>query len=247
MLLNPAQMLAIAVELLLMIVLPIVLTLRQPDLGTAALFAMLGATMMFLAGVSWLYFAAGAAGLLIAFPVAWNSLHAYQQRRIEVFLDPDKDPLGAGYHITQSKIALGSGGVEGKGFMQGSQSQLDFLPEKHTDFAFTMFGEEWGFVGAMALVVLYGAMLAKILASALKAESQYARLVTAGAGLTLFIYVFINIAMVSGLVPVVGVPLPLLSYGGSAMMSMMAVLGLAMSAGVHGRDTPRRGDLGPWW
>ncbi|MCB1520983.1 MAG: rod shape-determining protein RodA [Hyphomicrobiaceae bacterium] len=231
----------------LMIVLPIVLTLRQPDLGTAALFAMLGATMMFLAGVSWLYFAAGAAGLLIAFPVAWNSLHAYQQRRIEVFLDPDKDPLGAGYHITQSKIALGSGGVEGKGFMQGSQSQLDFLPEKHTDFAFTMFGEEWGFVGAMALVVLYGAMLAKILASALKAESQYARLVTAGAGLTLFIYVFINIAMVSGLVPVVGVPLPLLSYGGSAMMSMMAVLGLAMSAGVHGRDTPRRGDLGPWW
>ena len=164
-----------------------------------------------------------------------------------MFLDPDKDPLGAGYHITQSKIALGSGGVEGKGFMQGSQSQLDFLPEKHTDFAFTMFGEEWGFVGAMALVVLYGAMLAKILASALKAESQYARLVTAGAGLTLFIYVFINIAMVSGLVPVVGVPLPLLSYGGSAMMSMMAVLGLAMSAGVHGRDTPRRGDLGPWW
>ncbi|MGD9785806.1 MAG: rod shape-determining protein RodA [Hyphomicrobiaceae bacterium] len=232
---------------LALIALPVLLTLRQPDLGTAVLFALVGLGMMFLAGVNWLYFATGAIAVVIATPFIWDGLHDYQRRRIEVFLDPDRDPLGSGYHITQSKIALGSGGIDGKGFMQGSQSHLDFLPEKHTDFAFTMFGEEWGFVGAILLIALYASMIGLLMLRAAGGASQFARLVTAGAAMTLFIYVFINIAMVTGLVPVVGVPLPLVSYGGSAMLSLMAALGLAMSVKVHGRDTPRRTDIGGLW
>lgn len=232
---------------LAMILAPVALTLKQPDLGTALLFVVIGTALMFMAGVSWLLFAAAGTGALIALPYAWDALHGYQKKRIETFLDPDKDPLGAGYHITQSKIALGSGGVEGKGFMQGTQSQLEFLPEKHTDFAFTMFGEEWGFVGAVGLLALYALLLVLVLQMAWRATTHFGRLTAGGLAVTLFAYVFINVAMVTGLVPVVGVPLPLMSYGGSAILSVMAALGLAMSPHVHGREQPRRDEIGPWW
>lgn len=231
---------------LLAIAVPVALTAQQPDLGSAVLFAIIGLSIMFLAGVSWLLFAGGGLALLAALPVALSGLHDYQKRRIEVFLDPDKDPLGAGYHIAQSKIALGSGGIEGKGFMQGTQSRLDFLPEKHTDFAFTMFGEEWGYAGSVALLSLYLIVLLWALFMAMRAEGTFARLTSAGFVVTLATYVLINIAMVTGLVPVVGVPLPLVSYGGTAMLSLMATLGLAMSSRVHGGEprplSPHRPD-----
>ena len=232
---------------------PVALTVQQPDLGSAVLFAIIGLSLLFLAGVSWLVFVAGAVGTLAALPYVLDNLHAYQRRRIEVFLDPDKDPLGAGYHISQSKIALGSGGLEGKGFMSGTQSRLDFLPEKHTDFAFTMFGEEWGFVGSIGLLAIYVLALALALAMALRVHGTFARLTAAGFAATLATYVLINIAMVTGLVPVVGVPLPLVSYGGTAMTSLMASLGLAMSSHVHGGAARGLSDGGggtsrrSWW
>lgn len=232
---------------LLIIGLPVALTMRQPDLGSAALFAVVGLALMYLAGVSLLYFAAGAAAVVSASPFVWSLLHDYQRRRIEIFLNPDSDPLGAGYHITQSKIALGAGGLAGKGFMQGTQSQLDFVPEKHTDFIFTMFAEEWGFIGAMGLLALYALLLAILIRMAMLAESRFARLVIGGAAATVFMYVFINVAMVTGLVPVVGVPLPLVSYGGTSMITVMAGLGLAMAASVHGREPVGRGGLGAFW
>ena len=218
---------------LLLIFVPVVFVLRQPDLGTAVLFGGLGLSLMFLAGLSSAYFVAGGAALAAALPLVWSGLHDYQRRRVEIFLDPDKDPLGSGYHITQSKIALGSGGFSGKGFMQGTQSQLDFLPEKQTDFIFTMFSEEWGFVGAIFLLALYAVLLSLLMAMALRAKSQFARLLIAGSAATIFLYIFINVAMVTGLVPVVGVPLPFVSYGGTALTTLMVGLGLAMSAEVH--------------
>jgi rod shape determining protein RodA len=222
---------------LAMIFVPIIFTLRQPDLGSATLFAALGLALVFLAGVSTVYFAVGGAAVLAALPYFWTTMHEYQRRRVEIFLDPDKDPLGAGYHITQSKIALGSGGLSGKGFMQGTQSQLDFLPEKQTDFIFTMFSEEWGFVGALVLLSLYAVLLSLLLAMALRARNQFSRLVIAGSAVTIFIYIFINVAMVTGMVPVVGVPLPFVSYGGTALTTLMVGLGLAIAADVH-RNEP---------
>lgn len=228
---------------LAMIVLPVAFTLRQPDLGTATLFAGLGFGMMFLAGVSIAYALVGAAGLGAIAPLVWSSLHGYQRRRIEIFLEPDRDPLGAGYHIMQSKIALGSGGVSGRGFIQGTQSQLDFVPEKHTDFIFTIFAEEWGFVGAATLLVLFAVLVLLLLRMAAACGSTFGRLVIGGLALTLSIYGIINTAMVTGLVPVVGVPLPLFSYGGTAMTTMLVAMGLAMSAHVHGRDPVRRSEL----
>lgn len=222
---------------LLLIAVPVLLTLRQPDLGSAVLLAAIGLGMMFLAGVSVLYFAIGALAGIIALPIIWTSLHDYQRRRIEIFLDPERDPLGGGYHITQSKIALGSGGVGGKGFMEGTQSQLDFLPEKHTDFIFTTFAEEWGFMGAMGLLALYGVLLVLLARMAMRAESHFCRLLIAGTWLTISLYVVINVAMVTGIIPVVGVPLPFVSYGGTSMVSLMASLGLAITAGAH-RDRP---------
>ncbi len=222
---------------LVLIFVPVLFTLRQPDLGSASLFAALGVSLMFLAGVSSVYFAAGAAGLGLASPYIWAAMHDYQRRRVEIFLDPDKDPLGAGYHITQSKIALGSGGISGKGFMQGTQSQLDFLPEKQTDFIFTMYAEEWGFVGAIILLTIYAALLSMLLAMALRAQNPFSRLLIAGSAVTIFLYIFINVAMVTGMVPVVGVPLPFVSYGGTALTTLMAGLGLAMAADVD-RNSP---------
>ena len=218
---------------LILIGMPVALTLKQPDLGTAVLFAVVGFTLMFLAGVNLLYFVAGAAAATTMAPLIWNRMHDYQRRRVEIFLDPEKDPLGAGYHITQSKFALGSGGLSGKGFMQGTQSQLNFLPEKHTDFIFTTFAEEWGFSGAIGLIGLYVLIGMLVLWMAYCCRSQFGRLVTAGAGVVMFVYAFINVAMVMGLVPVVGVPLPLVSFGGTSMTTIMFGMAVAMCAYVN--------------
>jgi rod shape determining protein RodA len=231
---------------LLIVAVPVALTIKQPDLGSAIVFVALGLSLMFLAGVPLRYFVIGAVLTVAALPAVWSGLHDYQRRRIEVFLDPGRDPLGAGYHIMQSKIALGSGGVSGKGFMQGTQSQLDFVPEKHTDFIASIIGEEWGFAGLALLIVLYAALIAMMTAMAWRCENRFAHLVIAGSATTFFVYVFVNLAMVTGLVPVVGIPLPLVSYGGTSMMTLMGGLGLAMSAYVHGRGRAS-GSAGTFW
>lgn len=214
---------------------PLALVLMQPDLGTALLFAAVGAGMMYLAGVSWVYFVTGATAVFFAAPFVWDHLHAYQRERILTFVDPGRDPQGAGYHILQSKIAFGSGGITGKGYMQGTQSQLNFLPEKHTDFIFTMFAEEMGFIGSLTVMGLYMLMILFVTFMALRCRSPFARLLAGGVSITLFVYVFINMAMVMGLVPVVGVPLPLLSYGGTSIVTLMFGFGLALNAHVHRR------------
>lgn len=232
---------------LLMIAVPVALTLRQPDLGTAVLFASVGLTLMFLSGVAVWYFAVGIMGLVAAMPVIWSGLHDYQRKRVEIFLNPDLDPLGSGYHIAQSKIAIGSGGVSGKGFLLGTQSQLDFVPEKHTDFIVTILGEEWGFAGMVLVLGLFAVLVALIISMALRCQNRFGRLVISGSAVSFFVYAFINIAMVTGLVPVVGVPLPLVSYGGTSMMTLMIGLGLAMSAHVHGSEQIRRSEIGRFW
>jgi len=232
---------------LLLIGLPVLLALAQPDLGTAALFAIIGGGLLFLAGVSWFYFAGAIAGVIIALPHAWEALHDYQKERVLTFIDPERDPLGSGYHILQSKIAIGSGGLAGKGFMQGTQAQLNFLPEKHTDFIFTMFAEEMGFIGAVLLLALYLLALVFITYMALRCRSMFAKLVAGGVGLTLFAYVFINVAMVTGLVPVVGVPLPLVSYGGTSMLTMIIGLGFVLNAHVNRKVTFRRSEAQALW
>ena len=225
---------------LLIIVVPAMLTLRQPDLGTALLLLMGGGAVMFLAGVHWAYFAAViAAGVGTVSAVftsrgtPWQLLQDYQYRRIDTFLDPSTDPLGAGYHITQSQIALGSGGFSGRGFMEGTQSRLNFLPEKHTDFIFTTLAEEFGFVGAASLLALYLLILLFCVVTALQTKDRFASLVTLGIAVAFFLYFAINMAMVMGLAPVVGVPLPLVSYGGSAMLVLMVAFGLVQSAHIH--------------
>ena len=202
---------------------------------------------MFLAGVSYFYFVAAIAAVIVALPHAWETLHDYQRERILTFIDPERDPLGSGYHILQSKIAIGSGGLTGKGFMQGTQAQLNFLPEKHTDFIFTMFAEEMGFIGAVALLALYLLALLFITYMALRCRSIFARLVAAGMGLCLFTYVFINVAMVTGLVPVVGVPLPLVSYGGTSMLTMIVGLGFVLNAHVNRRVVFRPEETRTLW
>ena len=232
---------------LLLIGAPVLLALGQPDLGTAALFGIVGCGLLFLAGVSWLYFLGGLAGAIAVLPHLWERLHDYQRERILTFIDPERDPSGSGYHILQSKIAIGSGGFGGKGFMQGTQAQLHFLPEKHTDFIFTMFSEEMGFIGAAILLALYLLVLLFIAYMALRCRSTFARLVAAGMGLCLFAYVFINVAMVTGLVPVVGVPLPLVSYGGTSMLTMMVGLGFVLNAHINRSLLIRREEVGPFW
>jgi rod shape determining protein RodA len=227
---------------LIMVLAPVGLVMKQPDLGTALMLLMSSGAIFFLAGVRMWKFGVLIAAGLSAVPVAWNFLHDYQKKRLVIFLNPDEDPLGAGYHITQSKIALGSGGLFGKGFLHGTQSRLDFLPEKQTDFIFTMFAEEWGMIGGLVLLSLYIMLVAYGYAIALRCRSQFGRLVALGITTTFFLYFFINTAMVMGLVPVVGVPLPLISYGGTAMLSLLFGFGLLMSAYIH-RDVPigRRG------
>lgn len=222
------------------VLLPTALVLSQPDLGTALLLVAGGGGVMFLAGVHWAYFAAiiaGGVGLLATVfqsrGTTWQLLKDYQFRRIDTFLDPSQDPLNAGYHITQSKIALGSGGWGGKGFMQGTQSRLNFLPEKHTDFIFTTLAEEFGFVGAASLLLLYTLVIVFCVASALANRDRFSSILTLGIALAFFLYFAVNMSMVMGLAPVVGVPLPLVSYGGSAMLVLMAGFGLMQSAHVH--------------
>jgi len=222
---------------------PAVLILRQPDLGTAIMVAMTGGAVLFLAGVRMWKFAVVGIGALGAAPIAWQFMHEYQKKRVLTFLNPETDPLGAGYHIIQSKIALGSGGLMGKGFMLGPQSHLHFLPEMQTDFIFTMLAEELGLVGGLCLIVLYALIITYGIIISVKSRNQFGRLVAGGITTTFFLYVFINIAMVTGLIPVVGVPLPLVSYGGTVMLTLMIGFGLVIGVGVH-RDVPvgRRGE-----
>ncbi|MFC3612362.1 rod shape-determining protein RodA [Lutimaribacter marinistellae] len=223
-----------------MILLPTFLVLRQPDLGTSILLLTAGGGLMFLAGVHWAYFAAViAAGVGLVSAVFqsrgtdWQLLKDYQYRRIDTFLDPSTDPLGAGYHITQSKIALGSGGWSGRGFMQGTQSRLNFLPEKHTDFIFTTLAEEFGFIGGVSLLILYALILVFCLSTALATRDRFSSLVTLGISINFFLFFAVNMSMVMGLAPVVGVPLPMVSYGGSAMLVLMAAFGIVHSAHIH--------------
>ncbi len=225
---------------LLIILVPTALVLKQPDLGTAILLLAGGGIVMFLAGVSWFYFAV-VIGAVVATITAvfqfrdttWQFLKDYQYRRIDTFLDPASDPLGAGYHITQSKIALGSGGWTGRGFMQGTQARLNFLPEKHTDFIFTTLAEEFGFLGAFSLLGLYTLIIIFCVVSALKNKDRFSSLIILGVAGTLFLFFAVNMSMVMGLAPVVGVPLPLVSYGGSAMLVLLIAFGLMQSAHVH--------------
>ena len=222
------------------ILVPSFLVLTQPDLGTTILLMAGGAAVMFAAGVHWGYFAtviAAGVGLIVAVfqsrGTTWQLLQDYQYRRIDTFLDPSQDPLGAGYHITQAKIALGSGGWTGRGYMQGTQSRLNFLPEKHTDFIFTTLAEEFGFMGAASLLALYMLIVAFCLISALTNRDRFAALMTIGITAAFFFFFSVNMAMVTGLAPVVGVPLPLVSYGGSAMLVLMVAFGLIQSAHIH--------------
>jgi rod shape determining protein RodA len=225
---------------LLLIAVPMLLVLKQPDLGTALLLGLGGAMVMFMAGVSWWYFGTAigaAAGAVYAVMASrgteWQILKDYQYRRIDTFLNPDADPLGAGYHITQSKIAMGSGGFSGRGFMQGTQTRLNFLPEKHTDFIFTTLSEEFGFAGSVSLLALYMLTVAFGFASMAGNRDRFGALLTGGLTSTFFLFFAVNMAMVMGLMPVVGVPLPLVSYGGSAMLVLLLAFGLIQSAHVH--------------
>ena len=223
-----------------LIMLPTFLVLRQPDLGTALMLMGGGAAVMLVAGVHWAYFAGvitagvgGVASVFLSRGTSWQVLKDYQYRRIDTFLDPGSDPLGAGYHISQAKIALGSGGWAGKGFMQGTQSRLNFLPEKHTDFIFNTLTEEFGFVGGFSLLMLYALVILFCITTALQTKDRFAQLVSLGVGATFFLYFGVNMAMVMGLAPVVGSPLPLVSYGGTAMVVVMISFGLVQSAHVH--------------
>lgn len=222
---------------LLLIVVPVLLVWRQPNLGTASIMTVMALGVLFMAGISWKLFAAGFASVVAAVPLAWQFLlHNYHKRRIMTFLDPSADPLGAGYNVSQSIIAVGSGGAFGKGFAQGSQGQLNFLPEKHTDFIFTMLAEEWGFVGAIVLLLLYGALLLFSLSLITRSRNRFGALLACGISMILFMHIFINVAMVMGVVPVVGVPLPFLSYGGSFLLTSCIAIGLLCNVYWH-RDT----------
>lgn len=223
-----------------LILAPAALVYMEPNLGTTLMLVIAGAGVMFAAGVSLWYFAgvvgvfgAGVAGIFLLRGTPWQLIHDYQYRRIDTFLDPSADPLGAGYNILQAKIALGSGGWTGKGFMQGTQSRLNFLPEKHTDFIFTTLGEEFGFVGAISLLTLYAVILVFLFWAALQNKDRFSSLLLIGIAMNFFLYLAVNLAMVMGLAPVVGVPLPFLSYGGSATLVLLIAFGLAQSAIVH--------------
>ena len=218
---------------LLIILSPVALVLLQPDLGTSLMIVMAGAAMLFMAGASiWLYIG-GAVLAAASIPVAWHFMHDYQKKRVMTFLNPESDPLGAGYHITQSKIALGSGGVEGKGFLEGTQSRLNFLPEKQTDFIFTLWAEEHGLFGGLILLALFGLVFFYGLWISVRSRQNYMRYLALGLSVNFSLYVFINIAMVMGLIPVVGAPLPLISYGGTSMLAALIGFGLMMSCSVH--------------
>ena len=217
----------------LILAVPFGLVLRQPDLGTALLVGAAGFFVIFLAGLSWkIIISLGVAGLA-ALPFAWSMLHDYQRQRILTLVDPTSDPLGAGYHIIQATIAIGSGGVLGKGWLNGTQAQLDFVPERHTDFILAVFGEEFGLVGNVVLITLYVLIIARGLMIAANASTVFARLTAGAITLSFFTYAFVNMGMVSGILPVVGVPLPMVSYGGTALLSILAGMGILMSISTH--------------
>lgn len=229
------QNILIYIPPLLLFSVPFLLVMRQPDLGTALALLMGALAVVFVAGTPWRHIMVAAVAAAGALPVLWSQLHAYQKARVMTFLNPESDLLGAGYQITQSKIALGSGGLFGKGFLMGSQSQLNYLPEKQTDFVFTMIGEEFGLVGNLFVLSVYVLMIGTILGISLRVGSRFAQMTCVGIGMTLFLYVFVNVAMVTGLLPVVGAPLPLISYGGTAMLTVFLGLGVITSAVVHDR------------
>jgi rod shape determining protein RodA len=213
----------------LLLGIPALLILVQPDMGTALMIILIGATVMFVAGLPWWLFAGAAGAVALAAPIAYSLMHEYQRKRVLIFLNPESDPLGSGYHITQSKIAIGSGGLFGKGYLQGSQSHLDYLPEGHTDFVFSTMVEEWGFAGGVVLIFAFALVIRWGMKVSLNAKTRFGQLTAAGLTATIFFYVAINLMMVMGLAPVVGVPLPLVSYGGSAVMTVMLCIGLLMS------------------
>lgn len=217
----------------LLLMLPVFLILRQPDLGTAMLITASGFYVLFLAGLSWRIMA----GLIIAaaasIPILWSAMHDYQRQRVMTLFDPTQDPLGAGYHTIQSSIAIGSGGVVGKGWQNGTQTQLDFLPEQSTDFIFAVFSEEFGLIGNTLLLLLYLAVIGRCMIITANASTQFTRLIAGSTTLTFFTYIFVNIGMVSGILPVVGVPLPLISYGGTSMVTMLLGFGILMSIQTH--------------
>jgi rod shape determining protein RodA len=218
-----------------MIGIPAALILIQPDLGTAVMVVAGGITMMFLAGLPLRLFAGGAAFVAVAGPVAFSFLHEYQRQRVLIFMNPEADPSGAGYHIRQSQIAIGSGGLFGKGFLNGTQSHLQYLPENHTDFIFATMAEEWGLLGGVLIIAAYALVIKWGIGVALEAKDRFSRLTAAGLTTTIFFYVAINLMMVMGLAPVVGIPLPLVSYGGSAMLTVMLCLGALMAIERSGR------------
>ncbi len=221
-----------------MIMVPVVLIAKQPDLGTALLVASAGAFVLFLAGISWrLILGLGALGAAAA-PILWMFMRPYQRQRVLTFLNPESDPLGAGYHIIQSEIAIGSGGVYGKGWLNGTQSHLEFLPERSTDFIFAVLGEEFGLIGVLLLLSLFLYLVLRGLYIATQAQDTYSRLLGGSLSLVLFVYLFVNTGMVSGLLPVVGVPLPLVSYGGTSLVTIMAGFGMLMSIHTHRKLLP---------
>jgi rod shape determining protein RodA len=215
--------------ILLVVLVPVALIAEQPDLGTALLVAAAGIIVLFMAGLSWVYVLGGLAVLGAAIPLAWHFLHDYQRQRILTLLDPQSDALGAGYHIIQSQIAIGSGGIFGKGWTNGSQAQLEFLPERSTDFIFAVIGEELGLLGLVALMIGYLFIVGRSLYMAMQCRDAFARLLAGSIALTFFVYAFVNAGMVMGLLPVVGVPLPLVSYGGTSFVTLMAGFGILMS------------------
>ena len=221
------------IQPLLAIIIPMGLIIRQPDLGTALLVAGGSVAVIYLAGMKLKYFIYSLFFFIITAPVVISFLKPYQKRRILTFLDPERDPLGSGYQIIQSKIAVGSGGILGKGFLKGSQSYLDYLPEKHTDFVYTLFSEEFGFLGSSVLLILYVLIIFRIIAAGNVSRSSFSKLYCYGFATAFFIYVIVNMSMVLGMLPIVGAPLPIMSYGGSAMLGIMFGLGVVMSCRVH--------------
>ncbi len=217
----------------ILLLVPVALIAKQPDLGTSLLVASSGFYVLFLAGLSWKFLVGGVVAAGAMMPVFWSMLHDYQRKRIEILIDPSQDPLGAGYHTIQATIALGSGGVTGKGWLNGTQSQLDFLPERTTDFIFAVFGEEFGMVGGLLLLVLFTLIIGRGLVIASQAKSTFSRLLAGSITLNFFTYAFVNMGMVSGILPVVGVPLPLISYGGTSMLSLLLGFGVLMSIQTH--------------
>ena len=227
---------------LVLIGLPWALVLVQPDLGTATMIAAGGVTVMFLAGLPLRLFIGSGLTVAAAIPIAFSFLHDYQQKRVLIFLDPESDPLGAGYHISQSKIAIGSGGIWGKGFLQGTQSHLDYLPEGHTDFVFATMAEEWGLLGGVLMIGAFLLLFRWGLRVSMRTQDKFARMAAAGLTTTIFFYVAINLMMVMGLAPVVGIPLPFMSYGGSSMLTVMLCIGIIMAIDRSGRRQRRPGN-----